>query len=39
MRKLDNNRGLWFVLVFLASAIGVYGTLWLLLAIGIMLGY
>jgi len=33
MKKLDNNRGLWFVLVFLASAIGVYGTLWLMLAI------
>jgi len=37
MKKLDHNRGLWFVLVFLASAIGVYGTLWLLLAIAYIL--
>lgn len=33
MRKIDYSRGLGFALLMIVSAIGFYGTLWLMLAI------
>ena len=37
MRKIDFTRGLGFALLMLISALGFYGTLWLMLAIGYIL--
>jgi hypothetical protein len=37
MRKIDYSRGLGFALLMLISAIGFYGTLWLMLAIAYIL--
>ena len=39
MKKLDYSRGLGLFLACTLGAIGFYGTLWLLLAIGTMAGY
>jgi uncharacterized membrane protein len=39
MRKIDYSHGLGLFLACTLSAIGFYGVLWLLLAIGVMLGY
>ena len=33
MRKLDYSKGIGFALLMVISAIGFYGTLWLMLAI------
>jgi len=37
MRKIDYSRGIGFALLMLISAIGFYGTLWLMLAIAYIL--
>jgi hypothetical protein len=37
MRKIDYSKGLGFALLMLISAIGFYGTLWLMLAIAYIL--
>jgi len=37
MRKIDYSKGLGFALLMLVSAIGFYGTLWLMLAIAYIL--
>ena len=37
MRKLDFTKGLGFALLMLISAVGFYGTLWLMLAIAYIL--
>jgi hypothetical protein len=37
MRKIDYSKGLGFALLMLISAIGFYGTIWLMLAIAYIL--
>jgi hypothetical protein len=37
MRKLDYSKGLGFALLMVISAVGFYGTLWLMLAIAYIL--
>jgi hypothetical protein len=37
MRKIDYSKGIGFALLMLISAIGFYGTLWLMLAIAYIL--
>lgn len=37
MRKIDFNHGIGFALLMIVSAIGFYGTLWLLMAIAYMI--
>lgn len=33
MRKIDYSKGLGFALLMVVSAVGFYGTLWLMLAV------
>ena len=37
MRKIDYSKGIGFALLMLISALGFYGTLWLMLAIAYIL--
>ena len=37
MRKIDYSRGIGFALLMIVSAVGFYGTLWLMLAIAYIL--
>ena len=37
MRKIDYTKGLGFALLMFISAVGFYGTLWLMLAIAYIL--
>lgn len=37
MRKIDYSKGIGFALLMLISAVGFYGTLWLMLAIAYIL--
>lgn len=39
MKNLDYSKGLGLAIACIIGAIGFYGTLWLMLAIGTMAGY